>query len=73
MGGGADIGQDPMMMPQDPMTMDQGSMDDGKNNLISYDQLRARLPAEITDDIVELMSNSAEALEDFAMIHHNKM
>ncbi len=38
------------------------------NNPISYDQLRARLPAEITDDIVELMTNSAEALEDFAMI-----
>ena len=38
------------------------------DNPISYDQLRARLPAEITDDIVELMSNSAEALEDFAMI-----
>jgi hypothetical protein len=38
------------------------------DNPISYDQLRARLPAEITDDIVELMANSAEALEDFAMI-----
>jgi uncharacterized protein YnzC (UPF0291/DUF896 family) len=38
------------------------------NNPISYDQLRARLPNEITDDIVELMANSAEALEDFAMI-----
>ena len=61
MGGGADMGQVPMSMPQEPM-------DEGKNNLISYDQLRARLPAEITDDIVELMSNSAEALEDFAMI-----
>ena len=48
--------------------MAPGPMDDGSNNLISYDQLRARLPAEITDDIVELMSNSAEALEDFAMI-----
>jgi hypothetical protein len=74
MGGGVDMAQQPMMsqqpmmMPQEPMTMDQGSMDDGKNNLISYDQLRARLPNEITDDIVELMSNSAEALEDFAMI-----
>mgnify|MGYP003665227668 FL=1 len=67
-GGGTDMAQQPMMMPQEPMTMDQGSMDDGKNNLISYDQLRARLPNEITDDIVELMSNSAEALEDFAMI-----
>ena len=75
MGGGVDMAQDPMMMPQqqpmmpqETMTMDRGSMDDGKNNLISYDQLRARLPNEITDDIVELMSNSAEALEDFAMI-----
>ena len=75
VGGGVDMAQQPMtmpqqpmMMPQEPMTMNQGSMDDGKNNLISYDQLRARLPNEITDDIVELMSNSAEALEDFAMI-----
>ena len=49
-------------------TMDPGPMGDASNNLISYDQLRARLPAEITDDIVELMTNSAEALEDFAMI-----
>ena len=48
--------------------MAPGPIDDGSNNLISYDQLRARLPAEITDDIVELMTNSAEALEDFAMI-----
>ena len=48
--------------------MAPGPMGDASNNLISYDQLRARLPAEITDDIVELMSNSAEALEDFAMI-----
>ena len=38
------------------------------DNPISYSQLRARLPAEITDDIVTLMANSAEALEDFAMI-----
>tara|TARA_R110000772_G_scaffold81502_1_gene173383 strand:+ start:131 stop:1174 length:1044 start_codon:yes stop_codon:yes gene_type:complete len=49
-------------------TMAPGPMDNASNNLISYDQLRARLPAEITDDIVELMTNSAEALEDFAMI-----
>ena len=49
-------------------TMAPGPMSDASNNLISYDQLRARLPAEITDDIVELMTNSAEALEDFAMI-----
>jgi len=52
-------------------TMDPGPMGEqnmNTDNPISYDQLRARLPAEITDDIVELISNSAEALEDFAMI-----
>ena len=38
------------------------------DNPISYDQLRARLPQEITDDIINLMANSVEALEDFAMI-----
>jgi hypothetical protein len=67
-GGPSGMAQDPMAMEQAAMPTDQGSMDDGANNLISYDQLRARLPNEITDDIVELMSNSAEALEDFAMI-----
>ena len=35
---------------------------------ITYEELRARLPQEITDDIVRLIANSAEALEDFAMI-----
>jgi hypothetical protein len=48
-------------------TMTPGPMAQS-DNPISYDQLRARLPAQITDDIVELMANSAEALEDFAMI-----
>jgi len=48
-------------------TMTPGPMAQS-DNPISYDQLRARLPNEITDDIVELMANSAEALEDFAMI-----
>ena len=35
---------------------------------ISYDELRARLPQEVTDDIVHLLANSKEALEDFATI-----
>ena len=35
---------------------------------IDFETLRARLPKEITDDIVQLMANSAEALEDFASI-----
>jgi hypothetical protein len=35
---------------------------------ISYEELRARLPQEVGDEIVRLLSNSAEALEDFATI-----
>ena len=35
---------------------------------ISYDELRARLPQEVTDDVVRLLANSKEALEDFATI-----
>jgi methyl coenzyme M reductase subunit C-like uncharacterized protein (methanogenesis marker protein 7) len=35
---------------------------------ISYDELRARLPKEITDDIVNLLATSYEALADFAEI-----
>jgi len=35
---------------------------------VSYEELRARLPQEVGDDIVRLLANSAEALEDFAMI-----
>ena len=35
---------------------------------LTYDQLRARLPKEIGDEIVRLLSNSYEALADFASI-----
>jgi hypothetical protein len=35
---------------------------------ISYEELRARLPQEVGDEIVRLLVNSAEALEDFATI-----
>ena len=49
-------------------TMAPGPKMPSMANPISYDQLRARLPKEITDDIVQLMANSAEALEDFASI-----
>jgi len=53
-----------------PVTEVQGGGQDmsQNDNPISFDQLRARLPQEITDDIVTLMSNSAEALNDFASI-----
>ena len=35
---------------------------------VSYDELRARLPQEVSDEVVQLLANSAEALEDFATI-----
>ena len=35
---------------------------------LSYDEIRARLPKEISDDIVTLLANSYEALADFAEI-----
>jgi hypothetical protein len=57
-GGGADMGMA-------PATMDQGTT---KKMPIDYDTLRARLPKEIGDDIVKLISVSPEALEDFATI-----
>ena len=35
---------------------------------LSFEEIRTRLPKEITDDIVRLITNSAEALQDFAYI-----
>ena len=35
---------------------------------LSYEEIRSRLPQEITNDIVQLLANSAEALQDFAYI-----
>ena len=35
---------------------------------ISYEELRSRLPQEVSDEIVRLLASSAEALEDFAII-----
>jgi len=34
----------------------------------SFDELRTKLPPEVTDDIVRLLSNSQDALRDFAYI-----
>ena len=53
MGGGADMDQ----MPEDQNAPK-----------IDFDTLRARLPKEITDDIVRLIAASPEAFEDFAVI-----
>jgi len=54
----------PGIMSQAPESMDQEPTEPG----INYDELRARLPSEITDDIVRLISESPQALEDFATI-----
>jgi hypothetical protein len=53
---------------QASMPMDQGSEAPPEVQNIDYDTLRARLPQSITDDIVRLISTSAEAMEDFATI-----
>jgi len=53
---------------QAAMPMDQGSEAPPEVQNIDYETLRARLPNTITDDIVRLISTSAEAMEDFATI-----
>jgi hypothetical protein len=52
---------------QAPGPTDQGPAPEDMAG-ITYEELRARLPQEVSDDIVRLLANSAEALEDFAMI-----
>ena len=47
------------------MTMDQETTEEPK---IDFATLRARLPNEISDDVVRLIAQSPEALEDFATI-----
>jgi len=49
-------------------TMDQGTEQDSPVQDLSFEELRARLPQEITDDIVQLIANSKQALIDFANI-----
>ena len=74
-GGRTGYQQGNMVQPnamQTSMPMNQGpqeseEMPEELQN-IDYDTLRARLPQSITDDIVTLIANSAEAMEDFAMI-----
>ena len=49
-------------------TMDQGAEQDSPVQDLSFEELRARLPQEITDDIIQLIANSKQALVDFANI-----
>ena len=52
----------PTAMPDQEQTMPE------ELGNVSYDELRARLPQEVSDEVVQLLANSAEALEDFATI-----
>ena len=49
-------------------TMDQGAGQDDSVQDLSFEELRARLPQEITDDVIHLIANSKQALVDFANI-----
>ena len=59
------------VMPGQPMQApgptDQEAMPQELSG-ITFEELRARLPQEVGDDIVRLLANSSEALEDFATI-----
>ena len=55
----------PAVMPGAGPT-DQGQDDTVQD--LSFEELRARLPQEITSDIVKLLSESKQALVDFANI-----
>ena len=57
-----------LQMGGEPMPMAQETAMPDKSPKIDFATLRARLPKEIGDDIVRLISASPEALEDFATI-----
>ena len=61
----ADGGRAGYQMGGEAMTMNQGTAEEPK---IDFATLRARLPNEISDDVVRLIAQSPEALEDFATI-----
>jgi|GEM_PF-3367624 len=49
-------------------TVGQGETPTAQVQKLSYNELRNRLPKEITDDVIRLIANSNEALQDFAYI-----
>ena len=54
--------------PQGDVDMQETVEEDMPSDQLSYEELRSRLPVEITDDIVKLLVSSASALGDFAQI-----
>jgi len=61
----------PMNEPQVAATQTEGANTTENTrpvNKLTFSELRNRLPKEITDDVVQLLANSEEALQDFAYI-----
>ena len=50
------------------MPTDQGPVQDSPVQSLTFEELRARLPNTITNDIVTLIASSEQALTDFANI-----
>jgi hypothetical protein len=61
---GLKLGTEPKMMEE----VVEQKQDTGEVQDLSYTELRARLPQEISNDIVQLLANSKQALLDFANI-----
>ena len=61
---GLKLGTQPKMMEE----VVEQKRDTGEVQDLSYTELRARLPQEISNDIVQLLANSKQALLDFANI-----
>jgi hypothetical protein len=61
---GFKIGSEPKMME----SVAEQKQETGEVQDLSYTELRARLPQEISNDIVQLLANSKQALLDFANI-----
>ena len=54
--------------PRGDISMQETVEEGVEPDQLSYEELRSRLPVEITDDIVRLLVSSASALGDFAQI-----
>ena len=54
--------------PRGDVSMQETVEEGVEPDQLSYEELRSRLPVEITDDIIRLMVSSPEALTDFAQI-----
>jgi len=49
-------------------TVSQGEVPTAQTPQLSFEEIRNRLPKEITDEVVRLISGSNEALQDFSYI-----